>query len=64
MTPELSRRIARAIHHVPGGLSDDELVQLPGAVAGVDRFEDLPEWVRVLVERGESAVRARMEEQG
>jgi hypothetical protein len=58
MTPELSRRIAYALHHLPAGaISRHDRARLVSLSQRCDRFEQLPDWIQSLVLQGEQAAR-------
>lgn len=49
MTPELSRRGARAIQKIPG----DKRKDFADAFITAEKFEDLPKWVQDLILQSE-----------
>lgn len=60
MTPALSHRIARAINALPwDALTIEQRFEIGPASEPADTFDDLPEWVRTLVEAGEHTLTRR-----
>lgn len=58
MTPDLSRRIAAAVHALPAG--EKRLLdraRLERESHECDEFEQLPVWIREIVERGEALMK-------
>jgi hypothetical protein len=55
VTPDLSRRIARAVNALPDGtLTLARRLDLAEQAQPHDRFEDLPEWIQDVVRQGET----------
>lgn len=56
MTPELSRRIARALHHLPPGvLAPVFWPRVAREAQPANDVAELPDWIQQVVERGEAA---------